>query len=85
MAKPLSISFFPPGFHVLKWLAKNQASESDIQRAFRGGDNDDDDGLSLSEAGNALRKLSGKTVDSSTIKAACNSCGVDLNREMSCK
>ena len=62
-----------------------KASESDLQHAFRGGDNDNDDGLGLSEAGKALQKLSGKTVESSTIQAACASCGVDLSRKMNCK
>ena len=62
-----------------------QASEPDLQRAFRGGDNDDDDGLSLAEAGKALQSLSGKSVDAATIKAACGNCGVDLRREMNCE
>ncbi|KAJ9157907.1 hypothetical protein NKR23_g10 [Pleurostoma richardsiae] len=58
------------------------ASEDDIKNAFQGGDNDDDDGLSLSEASTALEKLSGKTIDESTIESACSSCGVDTSREM---
>jgi len=58
------------------------ASESNIQSAFRDGDDDNDDGLSVKEATDALYKLSGKIVDSSYIEEACSSCGVDTSREM---
>jgi hypothetical protein len=61
-----------------------QASESDIEQSFRSGDNDGDDTLSVSEASDALEKLSGKSVDTSTIESACSSCGVDTSREMDC-
>ncbi|MCJ1483910.1 hypothetical protein MMC06_004078, partial [Schaereria dolodes] len=64
-------------------LTPKKASESDLQRAFRSGDNDADDGLSISEAANALRSLSGKTVDPATVEAAWTTCGVDMSREMS--
>ncbi|CZR63600.1 uncharacterized protein PAC_13497 [Phialocephala subalpina] len=55
------------------------ASEDQIKEAFVKGDGDNDDGLSLSEASEALEKLSGKLVDESTIKAAAESVGVDAN------
>jgi len=59
------------------------ASDDSIKSAFQGGDNDNDDGLSLSEATEALEKLGG-SVDESTIEEACKSCGVsiDSGREM---
>lgn len=63
----------------------SKASESDIKSAFTSGDNDDDNTLSVSEATSALYKLSGKSIDSSTVESACNSCGVDTSREMTCK
>jgi len=56
-----------------------------MQSAFRGGDSDDDNTLSVSEATSALYKLSGKSIDSSTVEAACNSCSVDSSREMTCQ
>jgi len=58
------------------------ASEEDIKSAFHSGDDDADDGLSLSEASKALETLSGSSIDESTIEAACNSCGVSTSREM---
>jgi len=60
-------------------------SDSEIEKAYIAGDADADDGLSLSEAHDALYKLSGKSIDESTIEAACSSCGVDIaSREMNC-
>ncbi|KAB5576284.1 hypothetical protein GE09DRAFT_620155 [Coniochaeta sp. 2T2.1] len=58
------------------------ASESDIKKAFQSGDDDGDDTLSVSEASTALEKLCGKSVDESTVEAACRKCGVDTKREM---
>ncbi|KAJ9149545.1 hypothetical protein NKR19_g5677 [Coniochaeta hoffmannii] len=58
------------------------ASEDAIKRAFRSGDDDGDDTLSVSEASQALEKLSGTSVDEDTIKSACSKCGVDTSREM---
>ncbi|KAK0622072.1 hypothetical protein B0T17DRAFT_310062 [Bombardia bombarda] len=55
--------------------------ESDIKTAFKGGDDDGDDTLSVSEAVSALEKLGG-SVGSSTVESACRSCGVDTSREM---
>jgi Ca2+-binding EF-hand superfamily protein len=63
----------------------SQASEADIERAFQSGDNDDDNTLSVSEASDALQELSGKSIDASTVEAACSSCGVDTSREMTRK
>ncbi|KAF8858691.1 hypothetical protein BDZ45DRAFT_802279 [Acephala macrosclerotiorum] len=53
-----------------------QVSEDQIKAAFLKGDGDNDDGLSLSEASEALERLSGKSVDESTIEAAADSLGV---------
>ena len=39
-----------------------QASEDDIKKAFKGGDDDGDDTLSVSEAVTAVEKLSGTQV-----------------------
>jgi len=58
-------------------------SDADIERAFRSGDGDDDDGLSVSEASSALESLSGKSVGSSTIESACSACGISTSGEMS--
>ena len=38
----------------------------------------------MSEASQALEKLSGTSVDEDTIKSACSKCGVDTSREMDC-
>ncbi|KAE8446496.1 hypothetical protein EG329_011959 [Mollisiaceae sp. DMI_Dod_QoI] len=54
------------------------ASEDDIKSAFQRGDEDNDDGLSISEASEALEKLSGKSIDEATIEAACDSVGVSV-------
>lgn len=64
--------------------ATRQASEADIKKAFKGGDDDGDDTLSVSEASTALEKLSGKSIDTSTIESACSKVGVDTSREMDC-
>ncbi|KAH8799795.1 hypothetical protein F5884DRAFT_811268 [Xylogone sp. PMI_703] len=56
--------------------------ESAIKDAFHAGDNDDDDGLSISETVTALQKLSGQSVSPSTIESACNECGITTSREM---
>ncbi|KAI9770048.1 MAG: hypothetical protein M1839_003276 [Geoglossum umbratile] len=61
------------------------ASESAIKSAFLAGDGDDDDGLSIPEAKTALEKLSGKSVDYSTVENACSSCNVGKSKEMTCK
>ncbi|KAF4628547.1 hypothetical protein G7Y89_g9604 [Cudoniella acicularis] len=67
-----------------KPVETEDASEADIEKAFRCGDGDDDDGLSVSEASEALENLSGKSIDESDIQAACDSCGVTISdREMS--
>ncbi|KAK3389580.1 hypothetical protein B0H63DRAFT_463982 [Podospora didyma] len=59
------------------------ASEDDIKKAFQGGDDDGDDGLSVSEAVAAIEKLSGRSVSESTIELACQSCSVSTSgREM---
>ncbi len=65
----------------------SQASEDDIKSAFQRGDEDNDDGLSISEASEALEKLSGKSIDEATIEAACDSVGVSVtsSHEMDCK
>jgi hypothetical protein len=57
-------------------------SSSEISSAFRSGDDDADNTLSLSEASQAIEKLSGKSIDESTIEAACKACGVTTSREM---
>jgi hypothetical protein len=62
-----------------------QASESDIKKAFQSGDDDADDTLSVSEAVQAIEKLTGKELAESKIESACSSCGVSTNREMDCK
>jgi hypothetical protein len=66
----------------LTFCAPRQASSSAIESAFLGGDNDGDNTLSVSEAASALQRLSGKSVDESTISSACSSCGVPTSREM---
>ncbi|KAM7183666.1 hypothetical protein V8F20_012540 [Naviculisporaceae sp. PSN 640] len=58
------------------------ASEDEIKKAFKGGDDDGDDTLSVSEAVNAVEKLSGRSLDEDVIKAACDSVGVPTSREM---
>lgn len=63
-------------------IVTRMASSGDIQKAFKSGDDDADNTLSVSEAGQALEKLSGKSVDASTIESAARSAGVDTSREM---
>ncbi|KAK3688923.1 hypothetical protein B0T22DRAFT_407663 [Podospora appendiculata] len=58
------------------------ASEDEIKRAFQSGDDDGDDTLSVTEAVQAVEKLTGRSLDSSTIESACASCGVSTSREM---
>jgi len=59
------------------------AAGSHVGGVVDGGDGDNDDGLSVSEASEALEKLTGKSVDESTIQKACDSCGVETGgREM---
>ncbi|KAK3935277.1 hypothetical protein QBC46DRAFT_397829 [Diplogelasinospora grovesii] len=57
-------------------------SEDEIKKAFQGGDDDGDDTLSVSEAVNAVEKLTGRSLDTSTIESACKSCDVDTSKEM---
>ncbi|KAK4209494.1 hypothetical protein QBC37DRAFT_430328 [Rhypophila decipiens] len=61
------------------------ASEADIRKAFKGGDDDGDDTLSVSEAINAVEKLSGRSLDEEVIKSACDKSGVPTSREMDCE
>ena len=73
-----------PFFHSKSKSTIIMASEASIKSAFRSGDDDADDGLSLSEASRALEKLTGGAhIDESTIEEACESVGVSIgSREM---
>lgn len=67
------------------YLLRAKASENAIKKAFKSGDDDGDDTLSVSEASQALEKLSGRSVNEGTIKSACSKCGIDTSREMDCE
>ncbi|KAG4436590.1 hypothetical protein IFR05_007944, partial [Cadophora sp. M221] len=53
-------------------------TSAEIESAFTLGDNDNDDGLSLSETSEALERLCGKSVDEKDIEEAAGSVGVEF-------
>ena len=57
-------------------------SDDEIKQAFRGGDDDGDDTLSVSEAVQAIEQLSGRALDSSTVESGCSDCSIPTHREM---
>jgi len=69
----------------LTGVFKTKASESDMKRAFRDGDGDGDDTLSVREAVTAVEKLSGRSLEEDRIESACKSCGISTSREMECE
>ncbi|KAL0466178.1 hypothetical protein QR685DRAFT_535897 [Neurospora intermedia] len=58
------------------------ASQDDLRDAFKSGDRDGDNTLSVREAVSAVQALGGQTLGAEQLERACNDCGVDTGREM---